>query len=274
MNLQDGRLGASRPEWPRLKLKHVSRLIGGGTPSKDDITYWVDGDVPWVSPKDMKRRVIMETEDYITERAVLESATRKVPAGTILMVTRSGILKHSLPVALAGVDVALNQDMKAFTFDRRLDSRFFVYWIEGQASQLLLEWRQLGATVDSIDIYKMMDSQIAVPPIDFQRDVILFLDREIPKIDRQLNLLGGLNLARTASCGSMMKLLWEKRAAIITAAVTGRLELRRGASAVRPTGGLTKLRLRFPLPRHHIAKRRGHERRQTPRWFGAPGDCA
>jgi type I restriction enzyme S subunit len=225
VNLQDGRLGASRPEWPRLKLKHLSRLIGGGTTSKDDITYWVGGDVPWVSPKDMKRREIMETEDYITERAVLESATKKVRAGTVLMVTRSGILKHSLPIALAAVDLALNQDMKAFIFDHRLDPRFFVYWIEGQASQLLLEWRQLGATVDSIDIYKMMDSQIAVPPVDFQYDVVSFLNREIPKIDRQLNLLGGLNLARTASSGSMMKLLWEKRAALITAAVTGQIDV-------------------------------------------------
>jgi type I restriction enzyme S subunit len=224
MTLQDDRLKLSNADWPRLKLKHLCRLVGGGTPSKDDITYWLDGTVPWVSPKDMKRRVITETEDYITERAVGESATKKVPAGTPLVVTRSGILKHSLPVALAGVDVTINQDMKAFIFDDRVEPKYFQYWIEGQASQLLLEWRQLGATVDSIDVYRMMDSQMAVPPLPFQRQVVKFLDLARPKIDHCLERLGGMSLARTAAPGSLMRLLWEKREALTTAAVTGQID--------------------------------------------------
>lgn len=225
MTFQEDRLQLSRADWPRLKLKHLCRLIGGGTPSKDDITYWENGDIPWVSPKDMKKREISETEDYITERAVNESATRKVPAGTPLIVTRSGILKHSLPVALAGVEVAINQDMKAFLFDERVKPKYFQYWIEGQASQLLLEWRQLGATVDSIDVYQMMDSQMAVPPVSFQNEAIDFLDCERPKIDLCLERLGGLDRARTAQPRSMMRLLWEKREALITATVTGQIDL-------------------------------------------------
>lgn len=225
MSLQDDRLQLSKPEWPRLKLKHLSRLVGGGTPSKDDITYWMDGEVPWVSPKDMKRRVITDTEDYITERAVADSATNMVPAGTPLIVTRSGILKHSLPVALAGVDVAINQDMKAFLFDSRVEPKFFQYWIEGQASQLLLEWRQLGATVDSLDVYRMMDSQMAVPSISFQKKIINFLDLRRPKIDKCLERLGGFQAARTAPSGSLLRLLWEKREALITAAVTGQIDV-------------------------------------------------
>jgi type I restriction enzyme S subunit len=224
MSLQESRLSNSYPVWERKKLKHLSRIVGGGTPSKDDITYWFEGDVPWVSPKDMKRREIFDTEDYITEQAVKETATRKVPKGTPLVVARSGILKHSLPIAIAGVDVALNQDMKAFLFGKQVRPKFFQYWVEGQSAELLLEWRQLGATVDSIDIYRMMDSMMAVPPVDYQEWAIKLLDIERDIIDRQLDLIGGFSSARTATPNSMLQLLWERRAALITEVVTGKVD--------------------------------------------------
>jgi type I restriction enzyme S subunit len=92
----------------------------------------------------MKQRVISETEDYITEAAVDASATSYVDAGSPLVVVRSAILRHTLPVALARCRLTLNQDMKAFRLSSRLRSDFFAYWVEGQSKDLLLEWRQLG----------------------------------------------------------------------------------------------------------------------------------
>jgi type I restriction enzyme S subunit len=161
--LERERLTRCSPEWPVFHLKHLAQLRGGGTPSKENEAFWSNGDVPWVSPKDMKRRVIMDTEDYITEAAVDGSATSFVDAGSPLLVVRSGILRHTLPVAIAGRRVTLNQDMKAFRLDGRLNAGFLAYWIEGQSSELLLEWRQFGATVESIDITRMMTGRIALP---------------------------------------------------------------------------------------------------------------
>jgi len=102
--------------WGRRRIKFLtSFMASGGTPTTGTDSYW-DGDIPWVSPKDMKTAVVTATEDYITQESVSASAARLVPPGTLLMVVRSGILRHSIPVALSGREVAINQDIKAVGF--------------------------------------------------------------------------------------------------------------------------------------------------------------
>jgi type I restriction enzyme S subunit len=129
--LERERIARCDQRWPIFRLKRLTRLKGGGTPSKENESFWTNGDIPWVSPKDMKRRIITETEDYITADAVDASATSFVEAGSPLVVVRSGILRHTLPVAIAGRRVTLNQDMKAFALRDNVDANFFTYWIEG-----------------------------------------------------------------------------------------------------------------------------------------------
>ena len=88
-------------------------ICGGGTPSKSKPEYFL-GTIPWVTPKDMKSLEIKDTIDHITEIAIKDSSTNLIKSGAILMVIRSGILKHTLPVAINLIDVTINQDMKAF----------------------------------------------------------------------------------------------------------------------------------------------------------------
>ena len=94
-------------------LGDIGRWYGGGTPSKSKPEYWLNGTIPWVSPKDMGRRVVDSAIDTITEAAVSGSATKLVPPISVAMVVRSSILDHTFPTALVPVAVALNQDMKA-----------------------------------------------------------------------------------------------------------------------------------------------------------------
>src|SRR4051812_8238527 len=86
--------------WAWIPLGDVGTWMGGGTPSKANAAFWSNGTVPWVSPKDMKVAVIGETEDKITADAVECSSAKYVPEGSVLMVMRSGILRHSFPVAV------------------------------------------------------------------------------------------------------------------------------------------------------------------------------
>jgi type I restriction enzyme S subunit len=208
--LERERLTRCSPEWPVFHLKHLAQLKGGGTPSKENEAFWSNGDVPWVSPKDMKRRIIIDTEDYITQAAVSSSATSFVDTGSPLLVVRSGILRHTLPVAIAGRRVTLNQDMKAFRLNGRLNAGFFAYWIEGQSSELLLEWRQFGATVESINITRMMNGRIALPDLVIQQTIVDFLDREIARIDQLI-----------AKKELQLGLLAEKQVAIVSRAFAG-----------------------------------------------------
>ena len=211
--LEQARLMRCRHDWPVYHLKHLARLTGGGTPAKENGAFWEGGDVPWISPKDMKRRVITSAEDYITEDAVDGSATSFVDAGSPLMVVRSGILRHTLPVAIAGRRLTLNQDMKAFNLSSRLNPMFFVYWVEGQSSDLLLEWRQFGATVESIDTGRLLNGRLALPDLPTQKAIADFLDRETARIDQLIE-----------KKQRMVEVLGEKRQAVISRAVTTGLD--------------------------------------------------
>ncbi|MGC9261892.1 MAG: restriction endonuclease subunit S, partial [Phycisphaerae bacterium] len=87
----------NRQNLPMKELGSLCKISGGGTPSKKNPAYWT-GKIPWVSPKDMGGDEIHDSEDHISQRAVEESSASLIPVGSVLVVVRSGILKHTLPV--------------------------------------------------------------------------------------------------------------------------------------------------------------------------------
>src|SRR4051812_15333398 len=91
---------ALAPGWRWESLGDLGEWRGGGTPSKADARFWSGGSIPWVSPKDMKQERIADSEDHITPTALRESAARLIAPGSVLVVTRSGILERVLPVAV------------------------------------------------------------------------------------------------------------------------------------------------------------------------------
>jgi hypothetical protein len=91
-------LPALPPHWGLKRLKYLGRFVGGGTPAKENLDYW-NGDIPWVSPKDMKGPRVSDSEDHITQAGLEGSSTRLVPARSVLIVFRSGIRRHTIPVA-------------------------------------------------------------------------------------------------------------------------------------------------------------------------------
>ena len=158
--------------WPMVPLGEISTRMSGGTPSKANESFW-QGDIPWVSPKDMKADVITDTADHISTEAVSNSATSLVQPGTILCVVRSGILKHSFPVAIAGREVAFNQDLVALTAneDRLLSS--FLYWnLKGRSQEILAKGIKPGVTVQSFHSGFFKNWEIPLPPLEVQREIV------------------------------------------------------------------------------------------------------
>ncbi len=153
--------------WKTAPLTAVcSKIYGGGTPSKG-IPEYFEGSIPWVSPKDMKLDVITDSIDHITEEAITNSTTNLVPAGSVLMVIRSGILKHSLPVAINAVSVAINQDMKAFVPGENITASFLRNYFKAIEPDILAGVR--GVTADNIDFKSFQQREILIPPIYLQR---------------------------------------------------------------------------------------------------------
>lgn len=201
-------LGTIPSHWEISPLKYLVRFSGGGTPSKDNPEFW-NGDIPWVSPKDMKIRRVVATIDNVTESAIKQSSTNLLEKGALLMVVRSGILRHSIPVAINDVTVSLNQDMKALRFADPLVSEYAYYFVTGNQSSLLLEWSKEGATVESIEHEYLAGTLFPCPPLKDRTTIINFLDHETAKID-----------ALIEKQQRLIELLKEKRQAVISHAVT------------------------------------------------------
>lgn len=99
--------------WAWARFPDLCAIAGGATPSKANPNFWI-GDIPWVSPKDMKVSQIRDAQDRISGSAIRGSLSL-VPPGSLLMVVRGMILAHSFPIAETLVPVTINQDMKAAT---------------------------------------------------------------------------------------------------------------------------------------------------------------
>ena len=158
-------------------LSEVCSFRHGGTPSKGNASYW-GGTIPWISPKDMKASVLTASQDTITEAGVSGSAASVVPEGSILVVARSGILAHTLPVALAGRPLAFNQDIKAIQVTSEKVLGEYVYWfIRGREHEVLTRGVKKGATVHSLQSGYLEGLDIPLVPLPEQRRIVDLLSR-------------------------------------------------------------------------------------------------
>ena len=161
--------------WQKVLITEVCHAIfGGGTPSKSYPEYFA-GSIPWVSPKDMKSSVISDSIDHITEEAITHSTTNLVPANSVLMVIRSGILKHTLPVAINSVPVTINQDMKAFVPNESIKAAFLMHYFKAVENDVLSGVH--GVTADNIDFKAFQKRTIIVPPLVLQEQFATFVEQ-------------------------------------------------------------------------------------------------
>lgn len=121
--ITDDEIPYDLPEgWVWCRLCDLGSFSSGKTPDMTNPLFWDNGTVIWVSSKDMKSKYLSDSKMKITELAK-ENMTI-YPAGTLLMVVRSGILKRMLPVCVLTVESTVNQDIKAYSlFDRSRTGR-------------------------------------------------------------------------------------------------------------------------------------------------------
>lgn len=198
--------------WIRMPLGEVGRWFGGGTPSKANPLFWTGGSIPWVSPKDMKCDLITDALDHITEEAVAKSATNLVEAGSILLVVRSGILQHTLPVAIAGRQVALNQDLKAVKPRENVRSDYLALALKAFERDILHNCTKTGTTVQSLELPAFLRFEIPVAPLDEQRQIVAEIEKQFTRLE-----------AGIAALRRVQANLKRYRAAVLKDACEGRL---------------------------------------------------
>ena len=195
--------------WVVVRMWQVSEAISGGTPERDEPRYW-DGTIPWVSPKDMKRRLLGYTEERVTERGRRDAGLKLINPPAVLVVVRGMILAHSFPVAVSTVPLTINQDMKALKLRTDNEPRFFGWLLDGISRRILstvVEKAAHGTRAIRMDHWRMVD--LPLPPVSEQCAVADFLDCETGNID-----------ALVAKKERLIELLREKRTALIAHAVT------------------------------------------------------
>ncbi|WP_080672108.1 restriction endonuclease subunit S [Bradyrhizobium japonicum] len=208
--------------WVWMPLGALGTWTGGGTPSKANALFWENGTVPWVSPKDMKVEIIGETEDKITPEAVASSSAKYVPEGSVLMVMRSGILRHSFPVAVTDRVVTLNQDLRALAPRAGIDPRYIARYLALATQRVLHECSKDGTTVNSIEVSALERLPVPLAPLSEQR-------RIVARIDALFSEIG----VGEAALVEARKGLETFRRALLKAAVTG--ELTKDWRAANPT---------------------------------------
>lgn len=156
-----------------VPLGELVTITGGGTPSRNNPDFY-GGQIPWVTPKDMKSWEILKSQVTITQRGLDNSAARLTPANSVLIVVRSGVLKHTLPVALNRVPIAINQDMKALQCRSDVSPEYLAHFIKA-SSNTILQWVR-GTTADNFPIQKLEDLPVPLPSLPEQRRIAEVLD--------------------------------------------------------------------------------------------------
>lgn len=166
-------------EWPRATLQPdargslVLRAEGGGTPSTTRPAYW-DGDVPWLTPKEVTAVdgsiYVSRTERNITKEGLKGSGAKLMPAGTVMLTKRAPVGA----VVVNAVPMATNQGFLNFTCGEALRPAFLAAWF--RANRPYLDAVANGSTYPELYVGDLFEFEIAVPPLAYQDRVVAVLD--------------------------------------------------------------------------------------------------
>jgi type I restriction enzyme S subunit len=148
-------------------LGELVRFVGGGTPSRACPEYF-EGTIPWATSKDVKSDYMSDTQEHITEDAIEQSATNLVPARSVLIVVKSKILMHSLPIAITTVPMCFGQDLKALICGEKALPEFIVGCLSSQKQSILAKAR--GANTEGLTLEILRSVLIPLPPVRLQRE--------------------------------------------------------------------------------------------------------
>ena len=198
------------------EVKKASLLfsIGSGTTPPTDQREYYDGDTGWVTTSELRESVVTATEKTVTAKALQAFPTLSVyPQGSIVVAMYGATIGR---LGILGTPAAVNQACCVFCNAKELNAWFWFYWLQSRRHHLI----SLGYGGGQPNLSQELLKSIRVPvPMQLeQRAIVAYLDRETKRID-----------ALVAKVQKAIALLKEQRAALISAAVTGRIDVREAA---------------------------------------------
>ena len=205
-------LGEIPVHWEVWKLGHSASVGNGSTPSRSNATYWTDGTIPWLNSSVVNRYEATEADQFVTETALRECHLPLVRSGSVL-VAITGQGKTRGQAVVLSFDTTINQHLAYVSPGlSRLDP-WFLRWILLSAYAFLRSISDAaGGTKGALTCEDVANVRVPVPPIDEQRAIVAHIANKTDKLDDL-----------RAATERTTALLNERRAALITAAVTGQI---------------------------------------------------
>ena len=206
-------LGNICVNWSSIKLKWISEIYAGGTPSTNDEKFWTNGTIPWLNSGTVNQKMITEASAFITEDAVKNSSTRWVPKNSLLMAL-AGQGKTKGTVAVLGFDATCNQSMAAIVPNsNKINSEFLFFWLHSNYERI----RGLAGSEqrDGLNLEIVGNIICPIPPLEEQKNIAKYLvDYELKYEYLNKEILNQIEKMK------------EYRQSIISEAVTGKIDVR------------------------------------------------
>ena len=211
-------LGDVPEHWEVHKLRQCVSISGGMTPNMEVQRFW-NGQVPWVTPKDMKQAVIGDSSVKTTDAAISETSLRLVKPPVVLMVVRGMILARRVPIAYTTVPVTINQDMKALRAVNGANARFLACSLASAQEAFVPLIDEAGHGTRRLPMERWRELPMAMPPPSEQAAIVEHLNKATAHIDSAI-----------AHARRQIELLQEYRTRLIADVVTGKLDVREAAA--------------------------------------------
>jgi type I restriction enzyme S subunit len=179
---QDPPLGRIPCAWQYKTLEEAAEWFSGGTPSRSQAAWW-QGDVPILTPKDMKVFELSDTLEHVTEEAA-QTGSKVMPASTVFIVVRGMILAHTFPVCLSTRPFAFNQDIKAVCGRDGLSTRFLAHWFAANSALFLRKATEATHGTKKLDLDELHRIRIAIPSPEEQQAIV----KRIEAIDANITI--------------------------------------------------------------------------------------
>jgi type I restriction enzyme S subunit len=175
-------------EWEKKKLGDLGHFLGGGTPDRSNSSYWT-GDIPWISSSDIKEDDIhnISITRFINDNSIKESATKIIPKGSVMFVSRVGVGK----LAINKEELCTSQDFTSFVPKKDVLNFLIGYYFSSNKN--LLQSLNQGTSIKGFSKSDLEDFKLSYPknPKEQQKiaSCLSSLDEVIAAHSKKLDLL-------------------------------------------------------------------------------------
>ncbi|BBZ02766.1 hypothetical protein MCHIJ_22030 [Mycolicibacterium chitae] len=181
--LQESEIGLIPESWELRPIPELSDVWSGGTPKRSNADYW-NGDIPWVSGKDLKQPALDDATDHLSPLGV-DNGSRVAPADSVLLLVRGMGLAKDLPVAVINRPMAFNQDVKALVSKAGYSGSFLRSAIYAGKDRLLSQLATSAHGTKTLNLHDLANFVVPTPPTADEADEIVNV---LETLDRKIDL--------------------------------------------------------------------------------------